>query len=429
MTSTRSAWLGTGWSVLAQYRRKTSTRIRRNNSSTALPASVASPVWNRNSSTPALRGSSPACSIISRWLSRKARTSGASWRATTLATLSISMASRIKVRSSRRGSAVLQVQRDGVNAGLRLGFCHHQPAAGPAPGGGDGVILQQPHRFSKHGAADPIALQQRDLGAEDLPHLPAAAGDVVADRGGQHFGELALRRFAVGSCAACATADRGGDGPAATWSPTAACCSLSVIARAASPAVTAATMAEWSRCRCSIASNASLAESSRESSAYRTVSRMRISINNCSTGFFDCSASAAWNSSFARIGLAVLLGPQHAAESVDARFVDLLRRPRCRQRLQQQPRIQQVADRGAQVFQVDDDGVGCRCGVRLADQQSAVRAAPHARHLVMLDESDCFPQHRPAHPVTLLQRLLRAERLPDRPATPDDVGLDATRDL
>jgi hypothetical protein len=47
----------------------------------------------------------------------------------------------------------------------------------------------------------------------------------------------------------------------------------------------------------------------------------------------------------------------------------------------------------------------------------------------MLDESDRFPQHRPARPVTLLQRLLRPQRLPDRPATPDDVGLDTTRDL
>jgi hypothetical protein len=47
----------------------------------------------------------------------------------------------------------------------------------------------------------------------------------------------------------------------------------------------------------------------------------------------------------------------------------------------------------------------------------------------MLDESDGFPQHRPAHPVTLLQRLLRPQRLPDRPATPDHVGLDTTRNL
>jgi hypothetical protein len=47
----------------------------------------------------------------------------------------------------------------------------------------------------------------------------------------------------------------------------------------------------------------------------------------------------------------------------------------------------------------------------------------------MLDESNGFPQHRPAHPVTLLQRLLGTQRLPDRPAASDDVGLDATRNL
>jgi hypothetical protein len=47
----------------------------------------------------------------------------------------------------------------------------------------------------------------------------------------------------------------------------------------------------------------------------------------------------------------------------------------------------------------------------------------------MLDESDGFPQYRPAHPVTLLQRLLGPQRLSDRPATPDDLGLDTTRNL
>jgi hypothetical protein len=47
----------------------------------------------------------------------------------------------------------------------------------------------------------------------------------------------------------------------------------------------------------------------------------------------------------------------------------------------------------------------------------------------MLNESNGFPQHRSAHPVALLQRLLGTQRLPDRPATPDDVGLDPTRNL
>ena len=203
------------------------------------------------------------------------------------------------------------------------------------------------------------------------------------------------------------------------------------MARAASPAVTAATMAEWSRCRWSIASSASLAESNRESSAYRTVNRMRISINNCRTGFLDCSASAAWNSSLGAAGSGLRSCSARTtprSRSMPASSI-CSRRTRCRQRLQQQPRIQQVADRGAQVFQIDDDGVGGRGRVGLADQQPAVRAATHARDLVMLDESDGFPQHRSAHPVPLLQRLLRTQRLADRPATPDDVGLDTTCNL
>ncbi len=107
-----------------------------------------------------------------------------------------------------------------------------------------------------------------------------------------------------------------------------------------------------------------------------------------------------------RILRPVLLSTHHGPQSVDARFIDPLCGKRCRQRLQQQPRIQQIADRDAQVFQVNDDGVGGRGRVGLAYQQPAVRTATHTRDLVMLDESDGFPQHRSAHPVPLLQRLL-----------------------
>jgi hypothetical protein len=70
-----------------------------------------------------------------------------------------------------------------------------------------------------------------------------------------------------------------------------------------------------------------------------------------------------------------------------------------------------------------------RGGVGLADQQTAVGPAAHARDLVVLDEPNGFPQHRSADPVTLLQRLLGTQNLPDRPATPNDVSLDAPRDL
>jgi hypothetical protein len=47
----------------------------------------------------------------------------------------------------------------------------------------------------------------------------------------------------------------------------------------------------------------------------------------------------------------------------------------------------------------------------------------------MLDESNGFPQYRSADLVALLQGLLRAQRLSDRPAEPDDIGLDATGNL
>jgi len=84
---------------------------------------------------------------------------------------------------------------------------------------------------------------------------------------------------------------------------------------------------------------------------------------------------------------------QHGAQPVDAGFIDLFGGKRCRQRLQQQPGIKQVTDRGAQVLQIDDDGVSCRGGVGFADEQTTVGPPTHARDLVVLDEPNGFPQH------------------------------------
>ena len=63
------------------------------------------------------------------------------------------------------------------------------------------------------------------------------------------------------------------------------------------------------------------------------------------------------------------VGPHHGAQPVDAGFIDLCGGKPCRQRLQQQPGIEQIADRGAQVLQIDDDGVRGRGGVGLADSR------------------------------------------------------------
>jgi len=96
------------------------------------------------------------------------------------------------------------------------------------------------------------------------------------------------------------------------------------------------------------------------------------------------------------------LGAQHSTQPVDAGFVDLLCGKRCRQRLQQQPRIQQITDRGAQVLQIDDDGVSRRGGVGLADEQSAVGPATHARDLMVLDEPNGFHSKPPWQRIAIL---------------------------
>ncbi|CNW50139.1 Uncharacterised protein [Mycobacterium tuberculosis] len=68
------------------------------------------------------------------------------------------------------------------------------PPAGSAAHVRDRVIFQQPHRFPKHRAAHLVAFQQRCLGPEDRPDLPAAGGDIVANGGRQHLGQLAAGR-------------------------------------------------------------------------------------------------------------------------------------------------------------------------------------------------------------------------------------------
>ena len=339
------------------------------------------------------------------------------------------MASRTNRQVFAAGLAVLQIQRDGVNAGLRLRFCHHQPATGSATHFRDGVVFQQPHRFSKHRAAHPVTFQQRDFGPEDLPDPPAAGGDIVPDGSRQHLGELAVRRLAVGSAPLARAAGR------------------LVVLQPRGHRLRVALAQCHGTCRVACgdrgddASVFTVPPVDRVEGIARGVQSRVFGIPNGQShqdvdkqlqhGIFgllsQCCVKLVVR--HRRIARAMLLGAQHRAQPVDARFIDPLRGKRCRQRLQQQPRIQQITDRGAQVLQVDDDGVSGRCGVGLADQQSAVRTTTHARDLVMLDESNGLPQHRSAHPVALLQRLLGTQRLPDRPAAPDDVGLDATCDL
>lgn len=132
-----------------------------------------------------------------------------------------------------------------------------QPAAGSAAHVRDRVIFQQPHRFPKHRAAHLVAFQQRCLGPEDRPDLPAAGGDIVANGGRQHLGQLAAGR-AQDQLLGPARLTRPAPLRTAASLPRWCCCSqpatastcrsLKVLAHAESPAVTAATISECSLC-------------------------------------------------------------------------------------------------------------------------------------------------------------------------------------
>ena len=97
------------------------------------------------------------------------------------------------------GLAVLQGERDGVDAGLSVGLRYDQPSAGTAAHLRDRVIFKQPDRFPQRGPAHPVPFEQRRLGSEDGSDLPAAGGDLVTDGGRQHLGQFAARCFAVES--------------------------------------------------------------------------------------------------------------------------------------------------------------------------------------------------------------------------------------
>ena len=128
-------------------------------------------------------------------------------------------------------------------------------------------------------------------------------------------------------------------------------------------------------------------------------------------------------------GLPLLFGTQHATQPLDSGLVDPFGGQRSRQRFEHQARVEQVTQCGAQVLQIDDDGAGRRAGIGLADEQPALGSAAHPGNLVVLDESNSLPQHRSAHFIALLQRVLGAQRFSDGPAAAHNVRLDLAGDL
>ena len=73
------------------------------------------------------------------------------------------------------GPPVLQVQRNGVDAGVGLRFGDDQPATRAAAHPRDSVVLEQPNRFAQNRSADVVAVEQVGLGAEHRADRPAAA--------------------------------------------------------------------------------------------------------------------------------------------------------------------------------------------------------------------------------------------------------------
>lgn len=120
---------------------------------------------------------------------------------------------------------------------------------------------------------------------------------------------------------------------------------------------------------------------------------------------------------------------QDRSQPFDAGFVDMLCGKRGRQGFEHQTRAEQVTDGGAQVFEIDDHGAGSGPGIWLADEQPAVRSTTHSCHLMVLNQTHSFAQHRSTHAKALLQSAFRTQGCSDRPAAADDVRLDAAGDL
>ena len=64
------------------------------------------------------------------------------------------------------------------------------------------------------------------------------------------------------------------------------------------------------------------------------------------------------------------------------------------QRLEQQPGVDNVRHRRADVLQVDDHGHGQRAGIGNLYHQAARGTAPHRRYLVMFHQPDRLPEQR-----------------------------------
>ena len=87
----------------------------------------------------------------------------------------------------------VQVQHHGVDHGVHRRLGDHQAAAGPAPGPGHLLVLDQADRLAEDGPADLVALEQVGLRPEDLADRPAQRHDVLDDLIGHLRGALGLR--------------------------------------------------------------------------------------------------------------------------------------------------------------------------------------------------------------------------------------------
>ena len=64
---------------------------------------------------------------------------------------------------SQTGVGPVQVQHRGVDDGVDRRLRHDQPAPGASPHEGNALVLDEAHRLSEDGPADPVALDQLGL--------------------------------------------------------------------------------------------------------------------------------------------------------------------------------------------------------------------------------------------------------------------------
>ena len=116
-------------------------------------------------------------------------------------------------------------------------------------------------------------------------------------------------------------------------------------------------------------------------------------------------------------------------ERRQVRLVGPLRRQLAGELLQDDPRLEDLVQRGVDPVQVEHHRVADGTDRRLGDHQAPAGAATGTRHLLVFHEAHGLPEDGAAHVVALEEIGLGPEHLAHRPAQGHDVLDDEVRHL